>query len=436
MNKKSITLLEEWGGYKSGTVIELDESEANSLIFAEKAKEYSPADEAEAKARKDEADAQLKAFESKVKDVVKETVSNAINGIQKDGINVHVEVDHKGEDVPFKCFGDQLKAIKSHHSGMVDEETYNRLKAASGANELVDADGGYLVQPDFTNQLMQRTMETGVLASRVASQEVSGNGLKWNEVDDYDRTDGNHAVTTYWTQEAGTKTASNPTFIQRNMQLEKLTGLFYTTDELNEDVTALSGMVSSWFGNEFGWQLDDKIFNGSGAGVPQGLLQSNALVTVAKESGQTADTIVAANVIKMFARMPARLQGGAVWLINQDAWPQLPLMTIGDQPVYLPPTGLIDAPAGLLLGKPVILLEQASTVGDLGDIMYVNLNEYLMIRKGGIKADTSIHVRFVNDETAMRFVLRTNGQTKWSKSLTPQKGSNNLSPYVTLAARA
>ena len=408
---KSVKLLKDWGEYKSGTVIELAEKEADSLIFANMAKDYNPADEAEAKAKKDAADAQMKAFESKVQEIVKETVTEAVGSIQKDGLHVHVEVDPKGEDVPFKSFGSQLAAIKAMHNNSADQETYNRLKAASGANELVDAEGGYLVQQDFTNELMDRAMETGILASRVATQEVSGNGLKWNEVDDYNRTSGNHAVTTYWTEEAGTKTSSKPDFIRRNMELEKLTGLYYATDELLEDVVGLSGMVSGWFGNEFGWMLDEKIYNGSGAGCPQGLLQSSALVTVAKETGQTADTIVAANVIKMFARMPARYQGGAVWLINQDAWPQLPQMTIGDQPVYLPPTGLIDAPAGLLLGKPVVLLEQAKTVGDLGDIMYVNLNEYLMIRKGGIKADTSIHVRFVNDETAFRFVLRTNGQT-------------------------
>jgi HK97 family phage major capsid protein len=413
--KKQIKLLKDWGEFVAGSIVEVEADEAANLVKYLMGVEYSAADEAEAKAAKEAVDAQKKELE----DHISKTLKEAVKALpEQDGIRLSVQVDPEGKDKPFKSIGEQMHAIKDYATDKGSEEIHNRLKAAAGSNELVDSEGGFLVQQDFTAELQQNAMETGILASRVSSQEVSGNGLKWNELDDYDRTKGDHPVTTYWTPEAGTKTASQADFIRRNMQLEKLIGLYYATDELLEDATGLAGEISSWFGQEFGWQLDEAIFAGDGVGKP------------------TADTIVAENVVKMFARMPARFQGGAAWYINQDAWPQLPLMTIGDQPIFLPPTGLIDAPAGMLLGKPIVLLEQSKTVGDLGDIMYGNMAEYKMIRKGGIKADTSIHVKFVTDETAFRFVLRTNGQTKWSKSMTPQNGSNNLSPFVTLAARA
>jgi len=431
--KKQIKLLKEWGEFEAGSIVEVDAEEAENLIKYAGAKEWNAADAAEAQAAKEAAAAQTKALE----DAVAKSLAEALKTLPaQDGIRLSVQVDPEGTDKPFKSMGDQMVAIKDHFTEKGSEENLNRLKAASGSNELVDSEGGFLVQQDFTETLQQNAMETGILASRVSSQEVSGNGLSWNELDDYNRTAGNHPVTTLWAPEAGTKTASKADFIRRNMQLEKLIGLYYATDELLEDAVGLAGEISGWFGQEFGWQMDQAIFAGDGVGKPLGILGSNALVTVAKEGSQTADTIVAENIVKMFARMPQRFQGGAAWYINQDAWPQLPLMTLGEQPVFLPPTGLIDAPAGLLLGKPVVLLEQSKTVGDLGDIMYANMAEYKMIRKGGIKADTSIHVKFVTDETAFRFVLRTNGQTKWSKSMTPQNGSNNLSPFVTLAARA
>lgn len=431
--KKQIKLGHDYGEFESGSVIEVDAEEAANLIKYAGAKEWDAADAAEAKAAKEAAEAQTKALEESVA----KSVAEALKALPaQEGIRLSVQVDPHGADKPFKSIGEQMHAIKDHETGKGSEELHNRLKAAAGSNELNDSEGGFLIQQDFTSDLQQNAMETGVLASRVSTQEVSGNGLKWNELDDYNRTAGNHPVTTYWTPEAGTKTASSANFIRRNMQLEKLIGLYYATDELLEDATGLAGEISGWFGGEFGWQLDQAIFAGDGVGKPLGILESNCLVTVAKETSQTADTVVAENVVKMFARMPARYQGGAAWYINQDVWPQLPLMTIGDQPVFMPPTGLIDAPAGLLLGKPVVLIEQAKTVGDLGDIMYANMAEYKMIRKGGIKADTSIHVKFVTDETAFRFVMRTNGQTKWSKSMTPQNGSNSLSPFVTLAARA
>lgn len=442
--KKNIQLLTSWKDYEAGTVIELDSATADALILAETAKEWSEADEASKKA----ADAQAKAAQDNINKTIKDAISTHFEELAKSvdglGSGLHITVDpSQKEELPYKSIGAQLLDVKTftlENGGDAKELAGNRLaavaKAATGSSELVDADGGFLVQQDFMTQLDRRAVDSGILASRVDTREVAGNGLKWNELDDYDRRKGNHAVTTYWLEEAGTKTASKPTFIRRSMELEKLIGMYYSTDELLEDAPALAGEVSQWFGEEFGFQLDDAIYDGTGGGKPRGILQSNALVSVAKETSQTADTVVAENVVKMFARMPARYLAGAAWIVNQDVLPQLPLMKISDQPVYLPPNGLIDAPAGMLLGKPIIVSEHAKTVGDKGDIMFANLAQYKLIRKGGIKGASSIHVRFVNDETAFRWVMRTNGDTKWSKSMTPTNGSNNLSPFVSLDARA
>jgi len=131
------------------------------------------------------------------------------------------------------------------------------------------------------------------------------------------------------------------------------------------------------------------------------------------------------------------LQAGAVWLINQDVFPQLPLMSIGDAPVFLGPGNDIKAaPGGMLLGHPVMMSEHCSTLGDLGDIQYVNLGEYILIRKGMLKTDTSIHVKFTTDETAFRFVMRLNGQPLPSDKITPAKGTKYQSPFIQLAERA
>src|SRR5205823_12056466 len=140
---------------------------------------------------------------------------------------------------------------------------------------------------------------------------------------------------------------------------------------------------------------------------------------------------------KMYARMPARLKPGAVWVIHPDIMTQLPVMAIGQQPVWVPPGGLASAPLGTLLGRPVVEIEQAEALGTLGDIMLVNLNEYVTITKAGegLRADQSMHVRFLYDEMAFRWVYRINGQPIWRSALTPFKGSNTLSPFIGLANR-
>jgi HK97 family phage major capsid protein len=129
-----------------------------------------------------------------------------------------------------------------------------------------------------------------------------------------------------------------------------------------------------------------------------------------------------------------------VWIINQDIEPELFELSIpvgtGGIPVYQPANGLADAPFSTLMGRPVIPVEHCATLGTVNDIALVDFSQYLMIDKGTPKQDVSIHVRFINDESAFRIVYRVDGQPIWNSALTPKKGSNTLSPYITLATRS
>ena len=48
----------------------------------------------------------------------------------------------------------------------------------------------------------------------------------------------------------------------------------------------------------------------------------------------------------------------------------------------------------------------------------------------------SIHVKFDTDESTFRFVMRIDGQPERASALTPYKGSNTTSHFVTLQTRA
>ena len=158
------------------------------------------------------------------------------------------------------------------------------------------------------------------------------------------------------------------------------------------------------------------------------------------ETGQAAATVVSENLIKMWARMWAPSRRNAVWLINQDVEPQLMQLSLpvstGGQLVYMPPGGLSASPYGSIFGRPVLPVEYCQTLGTTGDVILADLSEYYAIEKGGVEAASSIHVRFVYDETVFRFVYRFDGQPSWASALTPFKGTNTLSPFVVLAARA
>ena len=353
----------------------------------------------------------------------------------------------KKDPETFATFGDQLQAI-AHADMNKGGDRDRRLiwGAPTGAGEAVPSDGGFLVQQDFAVDLLKRMNEMGDVISRVRSIPISptSNGLKMPAIDESSRVDGSRwgGVLAYWANEADTVTAKKPKFREIDMRLHKLFGLGYTTDELLADTTALESILTQAFTEELTFKTENAIINGTGAGQPLGVMNSGAVVTIAKESGQSADTVVAANIVNMFARLPRRSARNAVWLINQDIWPQLWQMTLGTGAavvlLYAPP-GVsgpnINAPFGTLLGRPVLPVEYCATLGDLGDILLTDLSQYLMIDKGGVTQASSMHVRFINDEMTFRFIYRVDGQPAWKTAVTPFKGSNSLSPFITLAAR-
>lgn len=344
----------------------------------------------------------------------------------------------------WKGFGEFLFAVKNAASPeRIMDKRLTVMDVASGASEGVPSDGGFLVETQTTTELLKDTYETAVLAPRCKKVPISAgkNGLKLNMIDESSRTDGSRqgGVLAYWEGEADALTASKPKFGILELNLKKLTGLYYATDEVLQDATALESVITDFFGEEFGFKLDDAIVRGSGVGMPLGILRSPALITVPKTAGQTAGTVTFDNVLSMWSRCRARNRINAAWYINQEIETQLAKMsfTIGTSgvPVYLPAGGASVTGYSTLFGRPVIPIEQADALGSLGDIMLFDLSEYLLIDKGGINAASSIHVRFLYDESVFRFIYRVDGQPKRKTPLTPYKGASTLSPFVVLAER-
>lgn len=348
-------------------------------------------------------------------------------------------------DKEFTSFGEQLQVIRS--AALAPHNVDVRLlelnkRAATGASEAVPADGGYLVYPDFSDKILQITHDVGLVSKLADTMPINSNSIKLPGIDEQSRANGSRfgGIQMYWQDEAGALTGSKPKFRLIEMTLKKLTGLFYSTDELLEDAGALGAIVTKAFSEEMAFKLDDAVIRGTGAGMPLGILNCAPLITVSKETGQASQTVVYENIKKMWGRMWARSRKSAVWFINQDTEQQLygmsQIVGTAGSPVFLPPGGASDEPYSRLYGRPVIPIEQCDTLGNAGDIILADFSQYQLVNKvGGMQSAVSMHVRFVNDEQTFRWVYRTDGQPIWHTALTPFKGSNTLSPFITLAAR-
>lgn len=376
-------------------------------------------------------------------DQLRQEILNRIKKSSAPGepLNIKVTPNHEGK--PFRSFGEQLIAVVASARGQVDQRLKEVYNAPLGGSETVPSDGGFLVQSDFTTQLLELTHETSILMPKCREIPVSGNGIDAPVVDETSRATGSRfgGVQVYRTNEAAGITAKKPKLGSWAMKLEKIMGIFYATDELIEDAAALENIASNAFAEEFGFVIDDEIVRGSGAGQMLGILESGALVSVAAETGQLTKTIVPENLDNMFARMPARQLPGAEWYINMEIWPQLFGMVRGAGaaavPVFMPPSGIAGAPYGTIHGRPIVPIEQASALGTIGDIIFANMKQYGVITKGGLKAAQSIHVQFLTDQTAFRWTTRNNGQPIPKSSITPYKAASTfkVSPFVALASR-
>lgn len=338
--------------------------------------------------------------------------------------------------------GEFLKAVvdASTPGGKVDNRLF--MDSATGNNTNVGAEGGFLIEKEFRNDLMEAMKEESQVAKDITMIPIGPdkNGIKWADIEETSRADGSRhgGALAYWAAEAETVTASKIKLNKTELELEKLFGLWYATSELLQDASAMEAMAKIEFANAMSFKVDDAVINGSGVALPLGIMNSGALITVAKETNQVADTILHENVQKMWNRLSVKDRQNAIWYINQEIEPQLEnmVLTIGTSGA-VSPLAKEYLERGTMKNRPVVPIEQASKLGDKGDIILANPKRYLGIDKNGIQGDVSIHVKFLYDESCFRFIYRFNGAPRKNAAVASYKNASfTTSPFVTLAERS
>lgn len=347
-----------------------------------------------------------------------------------------------GADRSYSNFGEMLldvRAAAQQGSGGPSARLrahQERESRALGMSEGVPSDGGFLVGKDDVGGIITNAIKGGNVMSRCRTIPIgpNANGIRANGIDETSRVNGSRwgGVRGYWANEAGSVTATKPKFQRFNVDLEKVMAVYYATDEQLQDTTSLGAIATEAFSDELRFKVEDAIINGDGAGKPLGVLNSAALVSQARA---TSSTVKYVDIVKVHGRLFANSRPNAVWFINQDVEEQLFQMFVtgSTTAAYSPPGGLSGMQYSTLFGKPVIPIEFCASMGTVGDVILADMSQYILIEKGGINSAASAHVAFLTDEMCFRFTYRVNGQPLWSSPLTPFKGSNTQSPFVTIA---
>lgn len=349
-----------------------------------------------------------------------------------------IEVTKDEADQPFKSLAEQMEAVKNYansYGQSVDARLKPlAVKAPLGLNESVPSQGQFLLQPTISSEFLKPIHEEGVFSRMVKRLPVGGNSNSgWiNGADETSRANGSRwgGVQAYWRAEASQVTATKPKFRRVNWELNAVEALMYITDEQLQDASMTAEIARLSAAEELMFKVNDAILNGDGVGKPKGILNSGALISVSRAA---TSAIANADVLNMWQRLHPANRANSAWFVNSEAEPQLDqlYLTSSLEARYI--TYGVDG-VMRIKGRPVFVTEYNAALGTAGDILLADMNDYLLWEKGGIQSSANPWIQWLTSEQAFKFTYRVDGQPATYSAITPFKGSNTQSPYVTLAA--
>lgn len=342
----------------------------------------------------------------------------------------------------FSNFAEFVAAVKigSAKAGQVDPRLVLNAAPNSYGSEGVGQDGGFAVPPEFRDTIIEKVLGEQSLLPLTDQQIASRNSITF-PADETTPWQSSGGIQAYWESEAKEMPQSKPDLKAKTVKLEKIVALVPLSDELLEDAPAMASYVNRKAPEKITARINAAIMSGSGVGMPLGILNSPGTIVVPKEAGQAADSVLFANITKLWTSVTPPARRNARWFLNPDVEQQLLTMQFPGTgtavPAYMPPGGLSAAPYGTLLGRPIVYSEAMAPVGEQGDIVFGDLANYLTaVKTGGVRSEVSMHLWFDYDLTAFRFVLRVGGQPWWNAPIQPASiASSKRGFFATLAAR-
>lgn len=345
------------------------------------------------------------------------------------------------EDDPKRGFanlGEFALAVKSALSpggGIVDDRL-RTLAAPSGQATSRGGDETFQVPSDFRDQIWDQVYGTETsfdLFNLFTPEPTSKSTVEISK--DETTPWGTTGVQAYWGSESNQMTGSNPVTTSDYVSVNFLYAFVLATEDLLSDLPRLNDRLIKKSGSAIRFRASNAIVEGTGVGMLKGFKNSGALVTVSKESSQSAATIVAQNIANMYSRLINPQNG--FWMVSPDVFPQIITMQVGNNPAWVPySSGFQQKPNGLLLGQPMYMMEHCQTLGTLGDIYFVNPDGYMLLQRSSApEYAESMHLYFDYNIHAFRWIFRIGGQPYSNKPVTPKNSSNTRSHFVTLAAR-
>lgn len=363
----------------------------------------------------------------------------------RSGKTKYAELFGLGSGLSRGGFANSNEFFAAVHTGLADTRLTGIRAAAPGQSETSPSTGGFVVPDQFSQQVLDVSLESEIVRPRATVWPMTSKTRKIPGVDGYVHTGGTllGGVTQAFVNEGDTLPLQEIKVWLLELVAKKMGLTIQASNELLADGN-FDELVGAKLIQACSWLLDNAFLWGTGVGMPRGVFNDPALITVAKDASQIAATITYSNIQNMFARLHPSCRNSAVWVFTSDAIPQLlqlallfkneagtdyvggssaPILTRG-------PNGEFE-----LLTRPVLFSEKLQALGTVGDALLADFSQYGIGLRRELFLEKSFHVGFTNDTCWYRLTARLDAMGTWKAPITPEHG-NTLSPFVTLATRS
>lgn len=324
--------------------------------------------------------------------------------------------------------------------GLNGEVRKTALAEASGVT------GGYIVPPQFMNELLTIAAEDSFIEPRAKVVPMNTRTVTWPMLDittvqASGTTPYFGGILAQWQPEAATINESEPTFRQSEWTAWDLVLYTVASNQLLQDNGVnLDALLTQLFAQAVTWYKEYAFLQGKGAGssMPLGII--NAPATYVQNRG-TPNAFKLADAAAMLSHLQIRSWEDACWIMHQSVIPQLIQMvdnSSSNRLVWMNPVmpgqegpAASKLPQAFLNGLPIYFTEKVPSLGNKGDVMLVDWSRYVIGNRLDLQIDVSDQFLFRTNQLAWRVVARCDGRPWLNNSITDAEGWV-ISPFVVL----
>jgi HK97 family phage major capsid protein len=316
-------------------------------------------------------------------------------------------------------------------------------------------DLGFTVKPGFADDVADRQRTTFGPSNLVQWWDVDTRMYSFPTVQETSRITGQRwgGMTSTW----GLGELNLPPQVDGKVAMcdfvnQRLLILTTLSRDLWEDAKKLERWLNYVALAEIRFNIEAAILMGiTGCNRPMSVVNSPCTVTITPESGQTAGTIEAVNLDKMWGAIAPGSKRNACWFASGSAMKAIDQLAVSGQwpEINYIPAGRYGNAYPTIKGKPLLYSECLPVIGTPGDIICADLSDYVFTYMkapaGGISISVDVSpgfgrtgmvglperalerrasadVLFSTDQIALIFKFRGDGRFLWNSQVTLLNG--------------